>query len=321
MPRLSVVTPSYNHAEFLQRRANSILAQTFLDLEWIVVDDCSIDNSFEIFSTLCESDSRVRLFRNATNCGLGITTNTAISHSSGDYIYRAESDDFCDLTLFEHMVKALDEDPQVALVFSRTLRITDEDISGGLLQQRFWKKRYSPGNCFYRLLNRNFIPGCNCMVRRTALDQVGGFYNGNGIAAIDYHMSLRLARQFAVMYLPYPNGYHRSHSRNLGGEAHRSRDLALVEVDSYSLVASIVGFSAGVKYDPRSEEASSRRLVSTRILAPMVYKAQVQGCKEFAKGLLELAEKWDPWVTKSREWRLALLARGIERAGRVMLGR
>src|ERR1039458_5534808 len=105
MPRLSVVTPSFNHADFLLRRASSILSQSFHDLEWIIVDDCSTDSSFEILLKLRARDSRVRLFRNLINRGLGATTNIAISHSSGDYIYRAESDDCCDLTLFEHMVQ------------------------------------------------------------------------------------------------------------------------------------------------------------------------------------------------------------------------
>jgi|ERR1039458_4571932 hypothetical protein len=159
------------------------------------------------------------------------------------------------------------------------------------------------------------------MVRRVALDHVGGFYNGNGIAAIDYHLSLRLARDFALLYLPYPNGYHRIHSRNLGGAATRSSDLAMVEADSYSLVSSIVGFSAGVRYDPRSEEGFSRRLVSTRLVAPLVHQATVQQREEFAKGLLDLAERWDPGATISRGWLMALFARNIETGGRTLLGR
>ena len=82
MPKVSIVTPSYNHARFLPDRANSILGQTFQDFEWIIIDDCYTDGSQDVLHNLVGDDRRVTLLFHSQNMGMAAATREAIALSS-----------------------------------------------------------------------------------------------------------------------------------------------------------------------------------------------------------------------------------------------
>ncbi len=85
--------PSYNHGKYLSETIESILNQTFQDLELIIIDDFSKDNSKAIIETYQEKDGRIKAFFHEKNIGITPTTNELIAKSSGKYIARIDSDD------------------------------------------------------------------------------------------------------------------------------------------------------------------------------------------------------------------------------------
>lgn len=89
---ISVIIPSYNCAEYLVRSVNSVLHQTFIDLEVIVIDDGSTDHTPQVMRSLCESDTRVRYFRQ-DNRGVSAARNTGLRLAKGDLIYFVDADD------------------------------------------------------------------------------------------------------------------------------------------------------------------------------------------------------------------------------------
>lgn len=93
-PFLSIVVPVYNVEEYLERCFNSVISQSFIDWEMIIVDDCSPDNSQQIIQKYQAQDSRVRCIINEKNKGLGGARNVGISHCHGEYILFIDSDDF-----------------------------------------------------------------------------------------------------------------------------------------------------------------------------------------------------------------------------------
>lgn len=90
---VSIITPVYNAARFLEKTANSVFNQTYTNWEWILVDDCSSDNSWEIMTELQNKDERIRIFQNGTNLKSGKTRNFAIEKAEGVFIAFLDSDD------------------------------------------------------------------------------------------------------------------------------------------------------------------------------------------------------------------------------------
>ena len=110
-PRVSVVIPTYNRAKLLPRSAQSVLNQSFTDLELIIVDDGSSDNTREVMQGLAESDPRVRLVSHQMNRGQPAAFNTGIRLSRGEYIAFNDDDDEWLPGKLAGQVKLMDESP------------------------------------------------------------------------------------------------------------------------------------------------------------------------------------------------------------------
>src|SRR6266404_7934352 len=133
MPAVSVIVPNYNHARFLRRRIDTVLGQTFLDFELILLDDCSTDNSRDILTAYAD-DSRVRIEFNAKNSGSTFKQwNKGVRLARGKYVWIAESDDYADKHLLEMLVPRLDAEPTTVLVYCRSWRISADGNTNGFV--------------------------------------------------------------------------------------------------------------------------------------------------------------------------------------------
>ena len=103
-PRISVLIPVYNVSEFLENALNSLLNQTFSDIELICVNDGSTDNSLEILNDFSKKDSRVKII-NKENGGCGSARNRALDEATGDYVYFFDPDDELELDALEKLYK------------------------------------------------------------------------------------------------------------------------------------------------------------------------------------------------------------------------
>lgn len=109
MATISIVVPSYNHAQFSSACAESVLAQTFTDWEMAVVDDCSSDDSFEQWSAV--GDPRIRVVRNESNSGTYSSLNRAVEMTTGRWIAVLNSDDWWHPEKLARQVEALNRNP------------------------------------------------------------------------------------------------------------------------------------------------------------------------------------------------------------------
>ena len=99
-PKVSVIIPVYNTEKFLIESIGSVMNQTFRDIEILIVDDGSDDDSPEILKKIAEEDSRVKVFTQL-NSGQSIARNVAINLAQGDYLYFMDSDDILSLSAME----------------------------------------------------------------------------------------------------------------------------------------------------------------------------------------------------------------------------
>lgn len=115
---VSVIMPVYNVEEFVGEALQSILNQTYKNIEVIVVDDGSTDDTYSIVKYFAENDKRVKLYRNERNLKIVKTLNRALSEAKGDYILRMDGDDVSVENRLEVLMSFIKSNPQYSLVGS-----------------------------------------------------------------------------------------------------------------------------------------------------------------------------------------------------------
>jgi glycosyltransferase involved in cell wall biosynthesis len=308
VPKVSVVTPSYNHARFLPDRINSILEQTFQDFEWIIIDDCSTDGSQDVLRKLAGHDPRVTLLFHTQNMGMAATTREAIGLSSGEYIYRAESDDACDIRFLERMVQVLDAHPQVGLAYCRALHMDENGYLWGGLRQPKEDFVLKGTDFFLKLvLGRYSVSGPSMIFRREAHDRVGGFGVGPFIVSCDYHFVLRICLYYDIAYVSDPLAYHRLHGTNLSVVAKQAFDLDEVFRESYGILADIFDYIPNEKAELRDLRPAAMRNLTLHYAAGLFIKTLLERKWQAARQILKEVERYDPGGTSGMSWILSCM--------------
>lgn len=231
MVKVSVIIPCKNAEGTVGGAIESILRQTYKDLELIVINDSS-DNSRHIIESF--DDDRLKPYH-ISNIGLCTSLNTGITKSTGDYIARLDADDISlpDRILIESTF--LDQNPNVALVGAQAFfRQANKVYSSPLAS-----KITSPVALNNRLFKVNPLIASTTMMRRDAMLEIGGFdlsfdkwpYAG------DYDMAIRLAKRFPVMMIPDYVGLYTISSSSLstGRSIDRFVSLCLAKKRALSL--------------------------------------------------------------------------------------
>ena len=235
MPRVSIVTALFNHRPFLAERARSIFSQTLRDFEWIVIDDCSTDGSYDEICRLTVADARVKVLRNERNLGHMRTSQRGLDQARGTFVYRVDSDDSCDARFLETMSGILAANPTAGFASCRSLRM---DVHNGV-----WGGFPRRPGCTFRAPDA--FPGLalgyslrapSLLLRRETLEAVGGFdRRPAGMTTewhADWHLSLRMSLVSDLITYPKPLAYHRTHGTNL------SRDTQLM-LNNFALLEDV----------------------------------------------------------------------------------
>lgn len=123
-PKISILTPSFNHEKYVGFFIESVLKQSFEDFELIIVDDCSSDNN--VNEIIKFKDLRIKLIQHPYNQGINATLNTAFENANGEYLVFCASDDMLTPNALEVIYKAFNEYPDVKAIYPRLVRI-DKD--------------------------------------------------------------------------------------------------------------------------------------------------------------------------------------------------
>jgi glycosyltransferase involved in cell wall biosynthesis len=187
-PAVAVVIPCFNQAHYLAEAIESVLGQTRLPAELVVVDDGCEDNSYEVAGRY-ERVSRMR----QSNRGVAAARNAGWRATAAEYLVFLDADDRLLPEALEIGTSALERRPQVALVSG-----VSRDIDGGGRVLPGLRQPLVSQDHYVRLLEDCFIwSGSSIVYRRSALEAVGGFDEGLD-AADDYDLYLRLARRFPI---------------------------------------------------------------------------------------------------------------------------
>lgn len=214
-PRVSIITPTYNQERFIGQCIESVLAQTYLHWEQIIIDDGSTDKTGEIIAQY--KDERIKYIRQ-DNVGiwrLGETYNKALKISQGELIAVLEGDDFWPAWKLERQI-AVFEREKVVLSFGKaavtnsqgkTVYISSENLK--------WFRGRKKEEILRKLLLQNFIPACTAMCRKDALLSIGGFQQPEDVPYVDYPTWLELCLVGEIQPVDEICGYWRRHRRQM----------------------------------------------------------------------------------------------------------
>ncbi|HEX5732936.1 MAG TPA: glycosyltransferase [Blastocatellia bacterium] len=226
---ISVIIPCYNQARYLGEAINSVNDQAYSNLEVIVVDDGSTDETPEVAARY----SQVKCIRQE-NQGLAAARNRGVEASRGEYVVFLDADDRLVRGAIEVGADSLDSHPDCAFVSGHYSLINAE---GQTIPHR--ASACAEGDYYSALLRRNYIGmHATVMYRRSALEIVGGFDTSRQ-ACEDYDLYLRIARSFPIRCHHRLVAEYRQHGGNM------SRDYALMMRSSLSVLRSQWEFVRG----------------------------------------------------------------------------
>jgi glycosyltransferase involved in cell wall biosynthesis len=222
MPKVSVIVPNYNHANYLSQRLESIFNQTFQDFEVIILDDCSTDGSLDIINKYMLNDKVSHLIVNDKNSASTFKQwQKGILLAKGEYIWIAESDDFCDCLFLEKLFIHLKYG--VGVVFCESNHV---DYQGNILyqQKKIDLTEIYNGIDFikYKMIFGNAIYNASMALFEKKL-----FYSINQDSFIkmkycgDWLFWSLLAEKTNITKVFYPFNYFRRHNRSVTSKSER----------------------------------------------------------------------------------------------------
>lgn len=226
-PTVTVIIPTYNHAQFLKKALTSVLAQTFTDWEAIVVNNFSSDNTIEVVESF--RDERIKLLNFNNNGSIGAARNQGINKARGKYIAFLDSDDYWFPDKLERCIKILQEEKFDLVCNSESLIENDKVIAT-------WN--HGPGykSSFIQLLMLgNCLSTSAVTVKKECLDNVGGFREDKIFnTSEDYDLWIRLIRNgHKCKFLWTVLGGHLKHAANNSSAAIKHLNSAIAVVESH----------------------------------------------------------------------------------------
>lgn len=187
--KISIITITYNRANYIKEAIDSVLAQTFQDLEFIILDDFSDDNTENIIKNY--SDDRIKYFKNDRQLGITKSRNKALNLCCGEYIAILDSDDiWCDRDKLQKQIDFLENNPDHALIGTNAIFIDDR---GGSIKKS--KVKLNDKNIRNVILLRNQFFHSSVLFSRKAIESLG-FYDEALKIGEDYDLFLRFGQKY-----------------------------------------------------------------------------------------------------------------------------
>lgn len=210
-PLVSVLIPSYNYGRFIAKTIISAASQTYKNLEILVLDDGSIDQSFEIAQDLARQDSRIKVWKQS-NRGLISTLNTLFQASRGEFVVQIDADDMLLHNRVAWGLEDMQKDPDLSASFCSFVRVdADDQLVGG--SNQLFTAPYQGKNFAERLVITNFVCACTAFMRASAVRASGGFARDYSLVH-DWDRWLRMSLHGPMYLRTDVGGIHRLHGQN-----------------------------------------------------------------------------------------------------------
>lgn len=269
-PLVSVVLTSYNHGKYIHKTIDSILGQDYSNLELIIIDDASKDNSRQIIEEYASKDKRIIALYHTTNKGIAKTANDGLAIARGDYICFQGSDDiwYKDKLSTELEIAAGKKD---VIVWSEgdVIDAYDEKLGFKFVDDLHKAKdRKKNGHILSELLKGFFIFGQSIFIPADLMRGVR--YDENFRYLNDYIFYLEVFSRGESLFIPKPTAAYRIHGKNsiLNNKVQWARDTVKLvpylfehyysEMDSYAKAYWSLQYLSNLRIVPREERTKRR---------------------------------------------------------------
>lgn len=207
-PKVSVIIPLFNARQYVRGAIDSVLSQTYRNIEIIVVDDGSTDNP-EI--VLEKYSDRIKFIRLEENKGPSIARNIGIRTSTGEYLVFLDADDYVSTEKIEMEIEVLEKHPETGWVYESSLTFDEDGRVFRELPQKFLQPNEDPpqGKIFHRLILRNLMVVNAVMIKRGVLDV--GTFDESLRGFEDWDLWLRVSAKYEVKYIDKALAFVRFH--------------------------------------------------------------------------------------------------------------
>ncbi len=218
-PLVTIICLCYNHECFLREALDSVLAQTYANLEVIIIDDCSTDSSPQIIQEYIAENPQLRYISTGQNQGNTKAFNFGWKKAKGEFIIDFATDDVLLPDRVEKQVNQFQKlGSNYGVVYSDAGYINEKSEHLYLHSSRF--KAASDGDVFADVLGRYFICPPTMMMRRAVLEQLEGY--DESLTYEDFDLWVRSARNWFYSYLPEVTTQRRIHPKNLSQQFYTS---------------------------------------------------------------------------------------------------
>lgn len=288
----SVIIPAYNAERFIERTLRSALRQTWNNLEILVVDDGSTDNTRSVVESVALTDQRIRIF-SVPNGGVASARNIGLAHARGEFVAFLDADDLWHRSKIEMQVAALNAAPHAAASYG-LLRYIDE-------ADRIIENQSASGSSGYTLAHHLYTRpvgnGSALLVRRKIAIELGGYdssWAARGIGGSeDYDFELKIVAKYPIAFVDHHLVGYRLYAGNMSSNHARM---------AYGLVATV---EYHLKRNPE---------------LPLWFVRKAKGAAlEYAATNLFSARKFGPFVVTLSRLLAVDLARGMNALTGVML--
>ncbi len=221
---VSIIVPCYNHEKYVKSCIQSIINQTYGNIELIICDDCSTDNSYHIikeYETALQQKFKTYIYRHSENKGVCTTLNEMIRMSSGKFIKSIASDDMLSDQAIEWMVQYAQDHP-FDILFTNAYKIGTDDLLPfeNYTFPLLYKNPPVYGlNITGQLCSGNYILGASMYFKRETFEKYGLF--DETLSYEDWEYCLRVSRSGLIEYCHLPTVFYRV---SLGSLSHPSED-------------------------------------------------------------------------------------------------
>jgi len=235
MKLVSVVTPSFNQASFLEQTLRSVLDQDYPSVEYIVVDGASTDGSVDIIKKYAD---RLAWWVSEKDSGQAEAINKGLSRAKGEIIAWLNSDDYYLPNAISAVVKIFEQNPEVALVYGDMLAVDANSQTTNVLK---YKQLSLEDLLCFQIIGQPAV-----FFRREAFEKAGGL-NSTFHFMLDHHLWLRMAQQGKILYVPqvwaaaryHPQAKNRRLPIEFGREAFRILDWMKSQPDFADAVSRV----------------------------------------------------------------------------------
>lgn len=241
-PLVTVITPTFNHVKYIRQCVESVRAQTYPHWEQLIVDDASTDGTVDVVRQIEDDRIHVTVQEHRGILRLAETYNDTLARARGELIAILEGDDYWPPDKLDTLVPAF-ADPEVVLAYGTTVETTAGGTpTGYVIPEPPFVKRFGNAALFntpvaaatqamFRKPAMTYTFPCSVVIRRRALETIGGFQHIDGIPFIDYQTFLTLSLIGKFFYTPRVMGYWRRHGHS--ATALRDQDLMEIRLLSY----------------------------------------------------------------------------------------